>query len=217
MVMNGQYSWKAAWQESIYRKYIWIGLLLLIIVLISFPYFFSFIEKRNGAHLNDWLLNKIPSTDVSNWVFAIIWSMALLTIIRCIQSPEIFIVFLWGFIVLSLSRMITIIALPLNPPNGLIELVDPISNQFYGSTFITKDLFYSGHTATQFLMFLCLKNRTDKKITLISTIAIGVLVLVQHVHYTVDVIAAPLFTVGVFWVTKKILEKPLESLTNLKV
>lgn len=217
MAINVQISWKAAWQEPVFKKYAWIGLLLLAIILISFPHFFSFIETRNGTQLNDWVLNKINPTDVSNWVFGIIWSMALLTIIRCIQSPKIFLVFLWGFIVLSLSRMITIIALPLNPPNGLIELIDPISNRFYGSTFITKDLFYSGHTATQFLMFLCLKNKADKVLTFISTIAIGVLVLVQHVHYTVDVVAAPLFTFGVYLLAKKIVAKPLKSLANLKV
>jgi hypothetical protein len=113
--------------------------------------------------------------------------------------------------------MISIIVLPLNPPNELIELIDPISNSFYGSKFITKDLFYSGHTATQFLMFLCLQKRGDKLVTFISTIAIGVLVLVQHVHYTIDVVAAPFFTYLVFIITKKIIAPPLKSLSNLKV
>jgi hypothetical protein len=143
--------------------------------------------------------------------------MALLTIVRCVQEPQIFLLFLWGFIILSLSRMISIIALPLNPPNELIELIDPISNSFYGSKFITKDLFYSGHTATQFLMFLCLQKKGDKLVTFISTIAIGVLVLIQHVHYTIDVIAAPFFTYVVFIITKRIVQKPLEGFTNLKV
>lgn len=217
MAMSIQKNWKAAWQVTIYKKYFWIGLILLAIILTAFPYFFNYIETRNGATINDWILNKIPAADVSNWVFGIIWSMALLTIIRCIQSPSIFLVFLWGFIILSLSRMITIIAFPLNPPISLVELIDPISNRFYGSKFITKDLFYSGHTATQFLMFLCLKQKPDKLLTLISTIAIGALVLVQHIHYTVDVVAAPLFTYGVFLIAKKIVENPLKSLSNLKV
>lgn len=217
MGTNFQKNWNIAWQDSTFKKYFWLGLILLTIILIAFPYFFNFIETRNGTLLNDWLLNKITPSDLSNWVFAIIWSMALLTIFRSLQSPSIFLIFLWGFIILSLSRMITIIAFPLNPPIGLIELIDPISNRFYGSKFITKDLFYSGHTATQFLMFLCLKHKADKVITFISTIAIGALVLIQHVHYTIDVIAAPIFTFFVFQLAKKIVNKPLKSLSNLKV
>lgn len=217
MTMGVQFNWKKAWGISIFKQYVLIGLALLIILLIAFPYFFNFIEGRAGRSINDVVLNSIPATNVSNWVFTIIWSMALLTIVRCVQEPNIFLLFLWGFIMLSLSRMISIIVLPLNPPNELIELIDPISNSFYGSKFITKDLFYSGHTATQFLMFLCLQKRGDKLVTFISTIAIGVLVLVQHVHYTIDVVAAPFFTYLVFIITKKIIAPPLKSLSNLKV
>ena len=217
MTMGVQFNWKKAWGISIFKQYVLIGLALLIILLTAFPYFFNFIEAREGISINDVLLNSIPALNVSNWVFTIIWSMALLTIIRSIQEPQIFLLFLWGFIVLSLSRMISIIALPLNPPSRLIELIDPISNSFYGSKFITKDLFYSGHTATQFLMFLCLQKRGDKLVTFISTIAIGVLVLVQHVHYTIDVVAAPFFTYLVFIITKRIVQKPLEGFANLKV
>ena len=143
--------------------------------------------------------------------------MAVLTLIRCIQQPSIFLMFLWGFILLSFSRMISIIAVPLNPPDNLLELIDPISNTFYGSKFVTKDLFYSGHTATQFLMFLCLKNKLDKLATLISTFLIGALVLVQHIHYTIDVLAAPLLTYLVFILVKKITTPALESLSYLKV
>jgi len=113
--------------------------------------------------------------------------------------------------------MISIIAVPLNPPDNLLELIDPISNTFYGSKFVTKDLFYSGHTATQFLMFLCLKNKLDKLATLISTFLIGALVLVQHIHYTIDVLAAPLLTYLVFILVKKITTPALESLSYLKV
>jgi hypothetical protein len=209
--------WKLAWTQPKFKQLTIAGVLVLVLILILFPFFFNYIEQREGYTLNDPFLNLIPAANVSNIVFAIIWSMALLTIIRCIQQPQIFLIFLWGFIFLSLSRFISILSLPLNPPKGLIELKDPLSNTFYGSKFITKDLFYSGHTATQFLMFLCLQKKWDKLVTLLSSIAIGVLILVQHVHYSIDVIAAPIFTFLVFLLAKKVTTSALKSFSNLKV
>ncbi|MCX6209264.1 MAG: phosphatase PAP2-related protein [Bacteroidetes bacterium] len=81
-----------------------------------------------------------------------------------------------------------------NPPKNLIALIDPITNTFYGGKFITKDLFYSGHTATIFLMYLVIDTKWLKNFFLVATLCVGVMVLVQHVHYTIDVIAAPFFT-----------------------
>lgn len=191
-------SWKLAWSQAKFRNRIIIGFALNIPVLILFPAFFQYIEQRNGTQLNDVLLNIIHPINVSTYIFIIIWLMALLMLVRALQQPDIFIKFLFSFFLLSITRIITISIIPLNPPKNLIPLVDPLTNIFYGNTFITKDLFYSGHVATQFLMFLCLKKRIDKLIATVSTISIAVLVLVQHVHYTIDVIAAPVFAYGCF-------------------
>ena len=209
--------WKFAWAQSKFKQLTIAGVLVLVLILIAFPFFFNYIEQRDGYTLNDPVLNLLPAVNVSNIVFAIIWSMALITIVRCIQQPQIFLIFLWGFIFLSLSRFISILLLPLNPPKALIELKDPLSNTFYGSKFITKDLFYSGHTATQFLMFLCLQKKWDKLVTLLSSIAIGILVLVQHVHYSIDVVAAPICTFAIFLLAKKLTSKALKSFSDLKV
>ena len=99
-----------------------------------------------------------------------------------------FLTFTWAFIFLSIFRVLTILLVPLDPPGGLITLVDPLSNFFYGAKFVTKDLFFSGHTSTVFLLFLTIPGKTDKKLALIATFIVGLLLLVQHVHYTLDVL-----------------------------
>ncbi|MEP6594840.1 MAG: phosphatase PAP2-related protein [Ginsengibacter sp.] len=202
--------WRVVWAQPVFRKKVGIAFALNILVLILFPVFFPHIEKRNGIQLHDILLNNIPPINVSLFIFITIWSCALLTIIRAIQQPEIFITFLFSFFVLSISRIISIYLVPLNPPQGLIPLIDPLSNTFYGGSFVTKDLFYSGHTATQFLMFLCLKKRRDKILTAISTFTVAILVLVQHVHYSIDIIAAPLFAFMCFIIGRRIAKKGIQ-------
>lgn len=196
-------NWAVAIKNPAFRRKLLIGLLALCLVLYCLPYFFQHIEKRNSHILNDMVLNWLPAKDMSVPIFSIIWTMALLIMIRSIQSPKIFILFLYSFLLVEASRFITISLVPLNAPLQLIPLMDPISNSFYGKTFITKDLFYSGHTAIQFLFFLCLRKRIDKLIALCCAISIGLLVLVQHIHYTIDVLAAFPFAFLCYFTAKK--------------
>lgn len=185
--------WKEAFIHPIFKKKFYIGVVLLFITLCFFPVFFKWIETREGKQLNDLVLDWLPSYNLSIPIFALIWTTAAIIVTQIVKQPSIFLTFLYGFILLSLSRFITITSFPLNPPNNLIPLIDPISNSFYGDKFITKDLFYSGHTATQFLMFLNLKKTWQKGFALFSSLAIGCMVLVQHVHYTIDVLFAFVF------------------------
>jgi hypothetical protein len=198
--------WKEAWSRQTFKLKIIIGTLLLLIILSSFPKFFAIIELRKGMQMNDWILARMPAYDVSIPIFIIIWSTAAFLIYKLIQSPILYLQFLMSFLILCITRVISISIFSLEPPIGLIELQDPLSSIFYGGTnvFIKKDLFYSGHTATQFLIFLSLKGKIEKIITGITTILISVLVLIQHIHYTVDVVAAYFFTYFVYILGKRI-------------
>jgi hypothetical protein len=200
--------WNKAMDDPFFKKRLQLGLIIWIAVLIAFPFFFDYIENRNGILLNDFIINSIPAYDVSIPTFLIIWSMFLVFLYRSIYDPALLLLFLWGFIFLSISRFICIYLVPLNPPEQLIALRDPITNLFYGKKhgFITKDLFYSGHTSTQFLMCLCFTKRSDKILALISTILVGAFVLIQHVHYSIDVIAAPFLTYFVYLLSKQVVK-----------
>ena len=196
--------WNASFSNPKFRiKFIFFFFTLLITVSLL-PLFFQFIEIREGIVLNDILLNHIPSHNVSLLLFITIWPVILLSLWRAVNNPAICYLLLSSFTLLTLFRVFCLYLVPLNPPPGLIVLNDPLSNFFYGANFITKDLFFSGHTATIFLMYLCLRKKADKYYALFATIMVAILVLVQHIHYSIDVIAAPLFTYIVFQVAKKI-------------
>jgi hypothetical protein len=199
-------SWSEAWQEPRFRNKTIIALILVAIILILLPTFFAFIEKREGMVLQDFVLDAIPAKDVSIPTFVVIWSVVLLVFYRIYQSPRLFLVVAYGFILMCLARVLTISLLPLNPPPGLITLKDPIANIAYGGKgiFITKDLFYSGHTGNMFLFFLCLQAKWDKIIALAASFMVGILVLIQHIHYSIDVISAFIFTYFLYLGAKKV-------------
>ncbi len=187
--------------KPIKNKFIAV-IIILLFTLVFLPHFFNFIEHRDGKILNDVVLNVLPAKDVSLLIFSIIWLLSILLLVKAIQNPRLFVIFVTSFMLLTLSRIISIYFVALNPPIGLIELKDPLSNFFYGNTFITKDLFFSGHTATMFLMYLCFDNKVLKIVSLMATLLVGFLVLLQHVHYTLDVLAAPFSVYVIFKLTK---------------
>ncbi len=193
--------WSSAWKMPSFRWKFWIGMLIFIGILIALPFFFNAIEERNGIFIADIFLKWIPPHNVSVAVFFLIWSCCLILIIRIYRDPMMLLVMLWAYNGVTLLRMACIGLISLNPPAGLIPLMDPITNQFYGQRYITHDLFFSGHTTTVFLIFLCLKNKYDRIYALFASILLGFLLLVQHVHYTIDVLGAPLFTFAVYRLT----------------
>ncbi|MDR3712604.1 MAG: phosphatase PAP2-related protein [Puia sp.] len=199
--------WQSAWQSTRFRIMLLGSLIAITAILLTFPLFFQTIEKREGIVINDWLLLRLPAYDVSVPIFFIIWCTVLFTLFRCLQNPDRLLILSWAYLFLCLTRMVTISLVTLDPPTHLVLLADPLSNFFYGRKFVTRDLFFSGHTSTLFLMSLCLPGRIDKMIAILATIAVGVLLLIQHVHYTLDVLTAPLFAWLVWRLAIKVNQK----------
>ena len=189
-----QFSWQIAWEYPPFRLKLILGTIILIGILLFIPQFFHHIESREGTVLNDWLLKKIPAIDVSLYIFIILYALIILFLVRMSRNTSICLTALWTFIFLCIARILSITLVPLNAPTGIIELADPCSILFYRSNVITKDLFFSGHTATLIIGGLCMQSKRDKLISFAAAVIVGVLLLVQHVHYTADVIAAPFFS-----------------------
>jgi hypothetical protein len=200
-------NWKKAWNTKGTRQQLVSGTVIMLMVVFILPNFFGYIEKRKGILLNDWVLAFLTPHNVSGLIFAIIWGMILFILVRAIYTPSIYILYCWTLIFVSIARLTCISLVPLDPPKGLIPLTDPLTGIFYGNAVITKDLFFSGHTATLVLIVLCLQKPIDKAIALIATVVVAFLLLVQHIHYTIDVMAAPIIVYALYRFTRYFLFK----------
>ena len=195
-------NWTAAWQDSRFR---W-QLILAIAVFAIFPWkaddYFQWIQQREGIVMQDIVLANIPAKNVSIPIFAIIYFSVVYLIVRIIRQPKHFLWFAWAFNVETIIRFTSIYWVALNPPEGLVDLHDPIAELFiYGKNLaITKDLFFSGHTATMVFVCYFLPQTKERKIAIALTSVLVILLLIQHVHYSLDIVAAPIAT----WVAIRI-------------
>lgn len=190
------------WKEHFNTPFRIVNFLATIFLLLFVLYFMSnflqFIEMRNGFAFTDPLLDLFQPIDVTYLLFILMYGMILFTIIVQVAKPDDLLILIRAYIFLLLFRTLGMYTLPLDAPLTIIELKDPFIEFFGSGDTFTKDLFFSGHTATSFLLFLAMKNKYIKPIFLVISISMATFVLLQHVHYTVDVIAAPFFAYGSF-------------------
>ena len=74
----------------------------------------------------------------------------------------------------------------------IIPLKDSfLQSSFYSGRENLKDLFFSGHTATIFLFAFGFRKKPLKILFAIGGTIVGILVVLQHVHYSIDVVVAP--------------------------
>ena len=196
------------WKEFFNNRKIEIILtvVFLVIILIVFSNFLEYIEERNGVNLPDPILNLFNPVDLTWLIFGLIYASIVIAIIDFTKEPNLLLFAIQSYSLLVLIRLIVLYVTPLNAPAKLLSLNDPVV-QFFGSgQVLTKDLFFSGHTATLFLLFLIVKKRILKIFFLCSTIVIGTAVILQHVHYTVDVLTAPFFSYSAYRIVSIIIE-----------
>ncbi len=188
------------WQEAVgSTKFLIVfavtGFSSIAFYLCIGPYL-NFIESRHGCILEDELLKVIPSFDVSIIIFLIIYSGTLFILFYCIAYPWRLVRGIQIFILMNMVRALSLYFTPLNPPEGIIPLHDPLLNIYiYNDHTKMKDLFFSGHTAT--LVFFALMSKEykiAKRIFMLGTLVMAALLLVQHCHYTIDVIGAMAMT-----------------------
>jgi membrane-associated phospholipid phosphatase len=187
-------NWKEFLKDKRNRIEVLITLILLSIVLTSLTNFLNYVEARKGAVLPDPILNLFNPIDLTWLTFALIYVSLVVAITTLSKNPKQLMFAIQLYTLMVLVRIVAMFLLPLEPPSTMIILNDPFVEFFGTGQTLTKDLFFSGHTATLFILFLVSEKKMIKTIFLISTIVVAISVILQHVHYTIDVFAAVFFT-----------------------
>ena len=172
---------------------VWIGTLVATFLLgRTLPDFFQFVEDRPGRQPFDLVLHLFQPIDVSAPLFTVLYLTMATGLVVLARTPLRLLRTFQAFFFIVLLRMIAMYLVALEPPVDLIPLRDPISQLFYPNAEpFAKDLFYSGHVATAFLFVLAVRKKKWRIGFIIGTMLVAAGVVVQHVHWSVDVLAAP--------------------------
>ena len=176
------------------RKRLWIEaaatIVFLVVVLLQFARFVTFIEQRPGVVLADPLLARFAPRDVTWLVFGALYGALVITIGLLVKNPPRLLAGCQAYAVMVLLRFVMMWAAPFDPPPTAIPLADPFVSLFGPSQALTRDLFFSGHTATSTLVALAAPKRWANVVLGCLAAAIASGVILQHVHYTIDVLVA---------------------------
>lgn len=184
-------SWGQAIRSPRFSSVLLAALAVGVVLVLVLPLFFQWIAAKPGAVPRDPLLARLGPFNVSHATFAVLYGTLVLVIACIAKRPMAVLRGLCAYVLLLLLRMASMALVTLEPPPGIIPLVDPVTQVFYpGAVPFLKDLFFSGHTATLALMTLLAPRGMVRRIAALGTVMVAALVLVQHVHWTVDVLAA---------------------------
>jgi len=201
-------AWKLEWSKPAFRYQSFFCVAVLLMFATCIGYFFDFIESRQGDLLNDPILERIPSHDVSWLIFFILYLSLFMGLSTNRSKPRLILLAFQTYCLVTLMRVLSIYLLPLEPPNGYIPLREPFVSLFTDDgKIISKDLFFSGHVSTIMSLFLTVRQRLIRSILSVFVFVLCMLLLVQHVHYTIDLLVSVPATWLCYLFSKRILQK----------
>lgn len=188
------------------------GMILLGISLIMQFFVNGYVNSLPSAPVTDLILSNIRVYDVGGiFVYgsALLFFIGLfvgLSRINCMP----FIIKSVAFFTLIRSVFVVLTHIGAFPTQIAIES-SFFNNAVFNGIFTGNDLFFSGHTGLPFLLALMFwKDKTLKTVFLGFSILFATVVLLGHIHYSIDVASAFFITYGIFQICKFLFKKDWE-------
>lgn len=179
--------------------------LLLFFSLVVNYYLGQFATEKASNSVTDLILSNIPVFNI-NGIFIygplIFWSISLLF---CFSRPHAIPFTIKSIAVFILIRSCFISLTHLGPFPSVITVAPSI---FINKFSFSGDLFFSGHTGLPFLLALIFwESKPWRYFFIISSVFFGTIVLLGHLHYSIDVLSAFFITYTIYHIVKTFFKK----------
>jgi hypothetical protein len=188
------------------------GLVLLGLSLVTQFFISGYVARSGSGYVSDIILSNTPVFNVGG-IF--VWGAVALIIIGVVVSLSRinYTPFLMKSIALfTLIRSVFVSLTHISPfPTHAIISSPFFNKEVFNGIFTGNDLFFSGHTGIPFLLALIFwHNKTLRYIFLGFSVMFAVVVLLGHLHYSIDVLSAYFITYAIFDICKFFFKKDWE-------
>lgn len=185
------------------------GLLLLAISFITQFFVSGYVTRSSSAPVTDIILSNTRVYEVGG-IF--VWGAIILTFIGVIIGLKNlnYAPFMMKSVALfTLIRSFFVSLTHIGPfPTHAIINSNFFNGEVFNGIFTGNDLFFSGHTGVPFLLALIFWEHKKLRFIFLSFSALfGVVVLLGHLHYSIDVLSAFFITFSIFHICKFLFKK----------
>ena len=191
---------KEVWSSPSFCVSVVVSILLFAASLVVMSYAVTFATESASNAVTDIILSNVPVFDVDAlFVYGMILFIVVV-ISLCIADPK-----RTPFTLHSLTLFIVIRSVFVSlthispfPTHTAINFGTTITKIFFGG-----DLFFSGHTGAPFLLALMYWNSPRLRYLFLAwSLFFAVIVLLGHLHYSIDVLAAFFITYAIYDIAK---------------
>jgi len=203
---------KNFWSKDKVFSLLYGGLLLLLALFIQ-NYANNYVDYIASTPVGDILLDNLPTINVGFFVVQGVLIFTLIVILLFLVFPEyvLFVIKSLALFIIIRSFFVSLTHLGINP-NQLTLNPDTIGFNIYNFFYSAKtDFFFSGHTGVPFLFALIFwKEKFWRYFFFMVSFIFGSSMLLAHMHYSIDVFAAPLITYSIFTISKHLFKNDFE-------
>lgn len=186
------------------------SIILLIIAIFIQKIADNYVIETWWTAVWDILLNNITARDIDGFIIISVLSFTFVILFLLLIKPKYTI-----FVIKSLSLFIIIRSFFISlthlwiQPHQIIFDSNSLWFWLYDLLYNSKnDFFFSWHTGFPFLFALIFYKEKFWRITFFTiSLIFWLSVIIWHIHYSIDVFAAPFITYSIYSISKKIFKK----------
>jgi hypothetical protein len=188
------------------------GLALLGISLVIQFWVSGYVTRSGSGSVTDVVLSNTRVYDVGG-IF--VWGSVILTLIGLwviFRRPNFLPFVIKSIATFTLIRSVFVSLTHISPfPTHALINSTFFSSEAFRGIFTGNDLFFSGHTGVPFLLALIFwENKKLRFLFLSFSFIFAIVVLLGHLHYSIDVLSAYFITFTIFYICKYLFKKDWE-------
>jgi hypothetical protein len=210
------------YKECLHDKRRMMSLVLSLVALafafgVNF-YAVTYVNANASGSVTDLILSNTRVYDLDGIFVNGAMTLVLFIALVCLWEPKRipFTIKTISLFIIIRSIFITLTHIGAFPTHILIDpgterfLQDLMGQKLFSSLFLGNDFFFSGHTGLPFLMaFLYYDNKWLRWIFIATSIFFGVVVLLTHLHYSIDVLSAFFIAYGIYRMSRILFKKDM--------